>query len=117
CDTALLLANELNNHAKVLSVRYPGLASDPSHAIAKQQQQLFGFIISFELENKDTADKFLAACSLVYVATSFGGVHSIAERRARWGTDQIAQGMIRFSVGCERQDDLINDVLNALDSL
>jgi cystathionine gamma-lyase len=117
CDTALLLANELKNHAKVLSVRHPGLASDPSHAIAKRQQQLFGFIISFELENKDIADKFLAACQLVYVATSFGGVHSIAERRSRWGTDQIAEGMIRFSVGCERHDDLIDDVLSALDSL
>jgi cystathionine gamma-lyase len=117
CATAMLLAHELNNHDKVISVRFPGLASDPSHAIAKQQQQLFGFIISFELESKDAADKFLAACQLVYVATSFGGVHSMAERRARWGTDKIAQGVIRFSVGCERHDDLINDVMGALDSL
>jgi len=117
CDTAMLLALELNNHDKVISVRFPGLDCDPSHAIAKQQQQLFGFIISFELENKETADRFLAACQLVYVATSFGGVHSMAERRARWGTDEIAEGVIRFSVGCERHDDLINDVITALDRL
>jgi cystathionine gamma-lyase len=117
CDTAILLADALEKHEKVLSIRFPGLTSDPSHAIAKQQQQLFGFIISFELESKEAADKFLAACNLVYVATSFGGVHSIAERRARWGTDQIPEGVIRFSVGCERHEDLINDVLAALDSL
>ena len=117
CDNALLLARELSRHDKVLNVRYPGLETDPSYAIAKQQQQLFGFIISFELHNKACADKFLAACQLVYVATSFGGVHSIAERRARWGTDDIAEGVIRFSVGCERADDLIDDVMNALAGL
>ena len=117
CDTAILLVDALEKHEKVLSIRFPGLTSDPSHEIAKQQQQLFGFIISFELASKEAADKFLAACNLVYVATSFGGVHSIAERRARWGTDQIPEGVIRFSVGCERHEDLINDVLAALDSL
>ncbi len=117
CDTAMLLAHTLEKHEKVRSIRFPGLPNDPSHAIAKEQQQLFGFIISFELASKESADKFLAACNLVYVATSFGGVHSIAERRARWGTDKIAEGIIRFSVGCERHEDLINDVLAALDSL
>jgi cystathionine gamma-lyase len=115
CSNAMLLANELSQHPKVMSIRYPGLTSDPSHAMAKQQQQCFGFIITFELENKALADQFLEACKLVYVATSFGGVHSTAERRARWGTDDIAEGMIRFSVGCERSDDLINDVITALD--
>ncbi|MFT6267393.1 MAG: cystathionine gamma-lyase [Alphaproteobacteria bacterium] len=115
CDTAILLADELCNHPKVVSVRYPGLPSDPSYNVAKQQQKHFGFIISFELKNKDSADAFLEACSLVYEATSFGGVHSTAERRARWGTDDIAEGVIRFSVGCERADDLIYDVITALE--
>lgn len=117
CDTAMLLAEKLAAHNKVLSVRYPGLSHDPSHHIAKQQQLLFGFIISFELATKEQADAFLAACNLVYVATSFGGVHSIAERRARWGTDKIPEGIIRFSVGCERAEDLIEDVLSALDTI
>jgi len=115
CSNAMLLASTLSQHPKVKSIRYPGLATDPSFTIAKQQQQCFGFIISFELENKAKADQFLEACELVYVATSFGGVHSTAERRARWGTDNIAEGMIRFSVGCERSVDLISDVNTALD--
>jgi cystathionine gamma-lyase len=117
CDTAVLLAQVLHEHPKVLDVRYPGLAHDPSHETAKLQQTHFGFIISFTLKDKANADAFLEACSLVYVATSFGGVHSTAERRARWGSDDIAHGVVRFSVGCERSQDLIDDVLAALDSL
>jgi len=117
CNNAMILATMLSQHRNVKSVRYPGLALDPSYKVAKQQQTLFGFIISFELENKNLADKFLAACQLPYVATSFGGVHSSAERRARWGTDKIAEGVIRFSVGCERSEDLLGDVQQALDSL
>lgn len=114
CATAMLLADALQQHPKVVSVRYPGLASDPSYLIAKQQQQVFGFIISFQLADKAAADTFLNACTLVYQATSFGGVHSSAERRARWGTDNIHEGVVRFSVGCERSDDLLADVMTAL---
>ena len=43
-------------------------------------------------------------------ATSFGGVHSTAERRARWGTDDVPEGFIRFSAGCEDTADLVADV-------
>jgi cystathionine gamma-lyase len=117
CNNAQQLAAVLRDHPKVLSIRYPGLGSDPSHNIAKKQQHLFGFVISFELADKDTAYKFLDKCHLVYEATSFGGVHSMAERRARWGTDDIPEGVIRFSVGCERVEDVLADVMAALDSI
>jgi cystathionine gamma-lyase len=117
CENAQKLASALQHHPKVLSIRYPGLESDPSHNIAKAQQHLFGFVISFELADKSTAYKFLDKCSLVYQATSFGGVHSMAERRARWGTDDIPEGLIRFSVGCERAKDILADVITALDSI
>ncbi|MDT0593943.1 cystathionine gamma-lyase [Glaciecola petra] len=117
CNNALALATLLAEHEKVLSVRYPGLKNDPSYSNAKIQQQYFGFIVSFELANQHAADSFLRACKLVYEATSFGGVHSTAERRARWGTDDIADGVIRFSVGCERAEDLLNDVMSALEQI
>ncbi|MFC4699555.1 cystathionine gamma-lyase [Glaciecola siphonariae] len=117
CRNALALAETLSQHEKVKAIRYPGLPQDPSHETAKKQQQLFGFIISFELADKRSAEQFLSACSLVYEATSFGGVHSSAERRARWGTDDIPEGTIRFSVGCEKEIDIIADVLNALEML
>jgi cystathionine gamma-lyase len=117
CKNAQQLAAALQLHPKVLSIRYPGLEADPSHNTAKAQQHLFGFIISFELANKSTAYNFLDKCNLVYQATSFGGVHSMAERRARWGADKIPEGVIRFSVGCERAEDIIADVMTALDSI
>ena len=49
-------------------------------------------------------------------ATSFGGVHSSAERRARWGGDPVSPGLIRLSVGCEDADDVLADVAQALDA-
>ena len=52
--------------------------------------------------------------TLVREATSFGGVHSTAERRARWGGDAVGEGFIRFSVGCEAPEDILEDVANAL---
>jgi cystathionine gamma-lyase len=51
---------------------------------------------------------------LVREATSFGSVHSTAERRARWGADAISEGFIRFSVGCEAVSDILGDVEQAL---
>ena len=117
CSNAMTLAQLLLTHPKVSSVRYPGLASDPSHEVAKRQQSLYGFIISFELANAEAANTFLEACQLVHVATSFGGVHSMGERRARWGSDDIPEGIVRFSVGCERESDIVHDVLTALDTI
>ena len=49
--------------------------------------------------------------------SSIGGVHSTAERRARWGTDDVAEGFVRFSAGCEDTEDLVADVLAALDAV
>jgi cystathionine gamma-lyase len=74
----------------------------------------FGSVLSFDLGSRERAERFLRALHLVREATSFGGVHSTAERRARWGGDAISEGFIRFSVGCEASDDLIDDVLGAL---
>jgi cystathionine gamma-lyase len=50
-------------------------------------------------------------------ATSFGGVHSTAERRARWATDDVPEGFIRFSAGCEDLEDLLADVEQALQEM
>jgi cystathionine gamma-lyase len=77
----------------------------------------FGTVVSFDLSTRSRAEQFLRALTLVRDATSFGGVHSTAERRARWGGDAISDGFIRFSVGCEATDDVIHDVTNALSAL
>lgn len=73
-----------------------------------------GMIVAFTLEN---AQRFLEECRLVIEATSFGGIHSSAERRARWGQgDDVPEGFIRFSAGIEETGDLLEDVQTALDA-
>jgi cystathionine gamma-lyase len=117
CASAEKLAATLAARDDVESVYYPGLPSHPGHDIAKRQMQAFGTIVSFDLGTRVRAEEFLRSLTLVREATSFGGVHSLAERRARWGGDAISEGFIRFSVGCEATDDIVADVTGALDSI
>ncbi|MFG3004250.1 cystathionine gamma-lyase [Streptomyces calvus] len=113
--TALTLARALRERSEVTGLRYPGLPDDPSHTIASQQMRGFGCVVSFTLPSRERADRFLGALRLVDDATSFGGVRSTAERRGRWGGDAVPEGFIRFSVGAEDPEDLVADVLRALD--
>ena len=112
---ALRVAEFLLSRADVRNVRYPGLPSDPAHSIAKKQMSWFGPVVSFELSDHASADRFLKRCALVYEATSFGGIHTTAERRARWGGDKVPDGFIRMSVGCEDAEDLVADIGEALE--
>jgi cystathionine gamma-lyase len=116
CATAQVLAERLAARDDLVALRYPGLPDDPAHELATRQMTRFGSIVSFTLESADRAERFLAACRLVNQATSFGGVHTSAERRARWGGDDIAEGFIRLSVGCEDARDVIADIEQALDA-
>jgi len=116
CATAAQLAEMLANRRDVAGAYYPGLPSHPGHEIASRQMQAFGSLVSFDLATRARADRFLRALTLVREATSFGGVHSIAERRARWGGDAISEGFIRFSVGCEAAADVLGDVEQALNA-
>jgi cystathionine gamma-lyase len=115
CATALELASMLAERPDVTAVRYPGLRGDPSHELAARQMTRFGAVVVFDLGTRSAAERFLASCVLVAEATSFGGVHSTAERRARWSGNDVGQGFIRFSVGCETPADLLGDVARALD--
>jgi cystathionine gamma-lyase len=114
--SALVLATALGKHPYVSDLRYPGLPGDPSYAVAVRQMRRFGCVVSFTLPDKAFAERFLAALRLVDDATSFGGVRSTAERRGRWGGDAVPEGFIRLSVGAEDADDLIVDVLRALEA-
>lgn len=114
CTSAQLLAEFLERQPTVSSVHYPGLKRHAGHEVAKRQMCAFGSVVSFELATAAHAERFLGALTLVREATSFGGVHSTAERRARWGGDAVGEGFIRFSVGCEAAEDIIADVTAAL---
>ena len=95
---ARAIAEALAAHGDVRDVRWPGV----------------GAVVAFTLPSAEHAQRFLDRCRLVIEATSFGGVHTTAERRARWGTDGVPEGFIRFSAGCEDTADLVADVLKAL---
>jgi cystathionine gamma-lyase len=111
---ALALAELLGARDDVTGVRYPGLASDPGHEVAARQMRGFGTVIAFDLGSRERAERFLAAAELVIDATSFGGLQTTAERRARWGGDDVTEGFIRLSAGCEETADLVADVERAL---
>ncbi|HEV2813087.1 MAG TPA: PLP-dependent transferase [Solirubrobacteraceae bacterium] len=116
CANALAIALAVS--ARGIPTLYPGLPSHPGHDVAVAQMGgLYGPVVSFVLAGAEEAQRFLSSCSLVAEATSFGGVHSSAERRARWGIEPVAEGFVRLSAGVEDTDDLVADVLGALDSL
>jgi cystathionine gamma-lyase len=97
---AATLAEALRARDDVSDVRWPGVGS----------------VLCFTLDGAERAQAFLGAATLVAEATSFGGLHSTAERRARWGTDDVAEGWIRLSAGIEDTADLVADLLRALDA-
>jgi len=115
CSNALALAKFLTARFEVLQVMYPGLETDPNHALAARQMRCFGPVLSFVLKDKSAADRFLAKSELITDATSFGAVYTTAERRARWGHDDIPEGLVRLSAGCEAVEDLIDDIAQALE--
>lgn len=114
CTNAEILAAHLDAHPVVRDLRFPGLLTHPGHALAARQMRRMGFLLGFTLPSAEAADRFIAACPLIAPATSFGGVHTTAERRARWG-DAVAPGFVRLSVGTEPAGPLVEAVLTALD--
>ena len=114
CRNAMALAAELHGHPRVRGVRYPGLPGDPSHPIAATQMRAFGGLVSVELTDADAVHALVRRSELMVAATSFGGIHTCVDRRARWG-DEVPSGFARISAGIEDTDDLVADVRHALD--
>jgi cystathionine gamma-lyase len=112
---AVVLAELLAGRDDVHGVRFPGLATDPSYPIATAQMRRIPGIVSFDLGSAERVGRFLAAAELVFAATSFGGLHTTADRRAQWG-DDTAPGFLRLSCGIEDAPDLVADLTAALDA-
>jgi len=125
-ENAQSVAEYLENHPKVASVTYPGLASHPMHHVAKEQMSGFSGMISFELHDGIPAGKTLMnSVELAQLAESLGSVETMIthpatmthaevpeeERMARGLTD----GLVRLSVGIENVEDIINDLEMALE--
>lgn len=127
CENGEKVTEYLNNHPKVKTVFYPGLASHPFHEIAKKQMKNgFGGMVSFTFESgkKEDAIKFLENLKVFTLAESLGGVESLAnhpalmthasipeDKRKEIG---ISDDLVRLSVGIEDAEDLIADLEQAL---
>jgi cystathionine gamma-lyase len=115
--TAAAVADLLAGHPAASGVRWPWQPGDPSYDLAARQMLRPGGVVSAELADEATVRRMLAASSLWTAATSFGGVHSTADRRAQWGGDDVPAGFVRFSCGIEDTADLVADLSAALDAL
>ncbi len=116
---------ELSWCVQIARVHYPGLQSHPDHAVAVEQMDAFGGVVSFEVAGDlwDTA-RFIDSVRLPYIAPSLGGCESLIEqptvisywdqgpdKRAEYG---IKDNLVRFSCGVESQEDIWRDLEQAL---
>lgn len=113
CRNAQAVALMLRDHPAVRSVRYPGLPDDPSHAVAVEQMRRFGSLVAVELADAAAVHGLVDRSELLVAATSFGGLHTCVDRRARWG-DPVGDGFARISLGIEDTDDIVADIERAL---
>jgi len=125
---ALAVAQFLEQHPKVQSVRYPGLPSHPHHELAKKQQSGFGGMVTFWLKGGlSESRRFLENLHIFTCAESLGGVESLAEHPAIMTHASVAaeerqklgihDNMCRLSVGIEDVQDLLADLTRALNAV
>jgi cystathionine gamma-synthase len=117
CDNAMAVATFLARHPGVERVHYPGLPTDPGHAVAGKQMSAYGGMLSFVVPG-GRAGAFAVAerLRLFTRATSLGGPESLIEHRAsiEGSRTRAPEGLLRVSVGLEHADDLIADLNEAL---
>jgi cystathionine beta-lyase/cystathionine gamma-synthase len=127
CASAARLAQQLAAHPRVARVHYPGLAAHPQHALAAQQMQEFGSIVTFDLKGgAGAARRFADSLQLFALAASLGSTESLALTAQMMGGRElsaeqqrasgITEGTVRLSVGLEDPEDLEEDVNRALDA-
>jgi cysteine-S-conjugate beta-lyase len=129
CKNALAVAQALEAHPAVAQVYYPGLANHPNHAVAARQQRLFGGVVTFRLKNdtEQAARTFIASSKLFKLAESLGGVKSLISHPATMThktipvakrlENGITDSLLRLSCGIEGDQDLVADVLSALEAV
>lgn len=126
CSNALALAEALEKNTEIEDVKYPFLPSHPQYELAKRQMKAGGGIVTFEVKGgKERAFKFIDALEMILYTSNLGDSRTIAthpgstthsklteEERINLG---IKPGSIRLSVGLEAQEDIIDDILQALE--
>ncbi len=112
-ENALAVAEFLDGHPRVTAVHYPWPSDGP--LVKTQLPNGSGCLLSFELSGTAAdADAVVAAAQLIVPSTSFGGVESTWERRARWAAETAPDTLIRIGAGIEPAADIIADLEQAL---
>ncbi len=125
--TAQAMAERLEQHPRVRQVWYPGLASHPNHETARRLMSGFGGVVTFEVDaDLEGTSRFVDACRIPRIAPSLGGVESLIEQPAlmsyfELSTEEreaigIKNNLVRLAVGIEDTEELIADVVAALDA-
>lgn len=125
-SNALFISEALEKHEKISSLRYPFLQSHPQYAIAKKQMQNGGGVVCFELKGGlDAGRKFLNSLEMLSLTANLGDTRSIASHPASTTHAKLSEaerqavnitpGLIRISVGLEHKEDILNDILQALE--
>jgi cystathionine gamma-synthase len=117
CSNAETVASFLSRHPRVERVHYPGLSTDPGHAVAAKQMAAPGGMLSFVVRGGRPAAFDVAARVRVFTrATSLGGSESLVEHRAsvEGPKTRAPEGLLRLSIGLEHPDDLVADLRQAL---
>ena len=127
-ENAIKVAHFLEGHPKVAWIKYPGLASHPQFELAKRQMSGFGSMISFGLQGGfEAGRKLMDNVHLAVLAVSLGGVETLIQHPASMThagvsvEDKqeagITEDLVRFSVGIENAEDIINDLRQALEKV
>jgi cystathionine gamma-synthase len=125
--SALSLAQFLEDHPRVAKVWYPGLESHPDYAVASQQMNGYGGVVSFEIDGTlEETSQFIDRLHIPVIAPSLGGVETLVEQPAlmsyydKSSQERLELGikdnLVRLAVGIEDTTDLRNDLAQALAS-
>jgi len=126
CANAMKVAQALENHSKISLVKYPFLKSHPQYDIAIKQMKAGGGIVCFEIIGGiESGKKFLNSLQMLSMTANLGDTRSIASHPASTTHSKLSEaerlsvgitaGLIRISCGLEFVDDIINDILQALE--
>ncbi len=127
-ENAIQVADFLQNHPKVAWIRFPGLKSHPQYELAKKQMNGFGSMMSFGLKGGyEAGRKLMDNVHLALLAVSLGGVETLIQHPASMthaavgAQDKLKAGitddLVRFSVGIEDVEDIIEDLAHGLDKV
>jgi O-succinylhomoserine sulfhydrylase len=127
CSNALFVAEKLEGHSKINFVKYPFLTSHPHYTIAKKQMKNGGGILCFEIKGGIEAGRqFLNNIKMLSLTANLGDTRSIASHpasttHAKLSPQEreavsISDGLIRISVGLEHKEDILADILQALEA-